>query len=101
MVTRLPHSADTKLVSVWRVTNPNMPGLKLLEICDAGSSPSGLDERDDVSELVLQYLQQPDDDAEELDDLVLTALQVQSWSIASVIHSARAAKRCAQQAERG
>jgi len=72
-----------------------MPGLRLLEICDADTNPSGLGEHD-ATELVLQYLQHADDDAEELDDLVLTAMQVQSWAIASAICNARVAKRCAR-----
>jgi len=84
-----------KLVSVWLVTNANMPGFRLLEICDPGEVPSGLAEHDE-SEVVLQYLESADDDAEELDDFILTALQVQSWMIAEVIHRARIVKRSAQ-----
>lgn len=94
--TRATHGA-AKLISVWLVTNPTLPGFRMFNICNPDERPDVLGDHDEA-EVVLQYLEHADEDGEDLDDFVLTALQVQSWQIAHAIHAARLAKRAMKKA---
>lgn len=86
-----------KVITVWLVTDATLPGFRLFEICNPDEKPDGLGDHDEAS-VVLQYLEYPGENGEELDDLVLTALQVHSWQIAHSIHSARIARRAMRRA---
>lgn len=72
-----------QLVNVWRIWNPQHDGFQILEILPAHENPTSV-EPDDRCQIVLQFLAIPGEDETQLDELILTALSLQSWPIATL-----------------